>query len=1799
MWSGRRHGGLDRPDLTGRHDRDKYNSELHSLSYLQDRHSYIDDSRHDTHMHSRVDRFRDNRDLGDHSFDHETRNYDYERDREYERGILNKSHDSEWQESRDMYPRDRRADTVIDPPRHYDDVLTRDEGRTVHVDRDPWRDETTERHQRYDSRDIELNRNLGNPEMDSRYNEQESRRNFDKHVDDRVQGFFDDRHQTVNDQYDSVLTKHPARGAENKPARSRGENHYLSNREGQAGVRQRGGNVKQYRGGIWHTPDRANKADNRKRDSLKPGRHGLSHDNRNTDRTATTNTGSYSKSKQAVRGDAHPRSSQEKQEHKSRHLEKYPSGSRRDHSGAPKMDDRENSRRNTDRSFGRNSESNSTKKNDGQNKAKKSGSSDHKSRERSQGDEKRAKGENDTRKDRNYKDDNKFKKPLSSKQSRSNSGLRNDPDHSLVHYHEDDILSIMADDDGFDREPKRVSDSSSLTKRKSSRDRENKTDDIPYLEIHAEASSSIFGDTDSNLFRHSDSSRHKHDNNWKVPHDDRQKRCHSDEGRKKDHLDTNLTKHDSSKQSSRLSAPHNSSLRQSSKGTGKYNERREKKTFDIGRSRAVGHSGIKSVSKYSAANAASKRAQVFASKIKRRTLQSFKRNDVNKVSKFDDKSIGMSRDKSYTKDRQRVSSSIGMNVRGDMQKRSSNDRSSSANRDKDKTMFKDHRTRDTKVGRVQETNMSGQNRADSLGRLRTSQSRAVLKDDRQEGLKRMGLGGRFDRRFSDQSRFSGKESSVRHRYSTGKQHTFANKSKSVFDRRDKARALSKGEHIKKRYQRVADRLRNKQREEIETEREMERQLRQDDERDNLREMEEEQRRELDDDQTHLPDNRRVVVHEDDLQNNPESIDTPQPIYFIPNADMAVPQQQYADAMGNLIIGSQIGVQPGEVPLQYITAPEDPVGPREQQQQLIFIPFSQMQGLPDNVPPLSEPDVKDPKDSEKEAKDKDKGNLAKLQIKKKPLSQEARIQIKRKLNMKRRLALERKIEEKILNKLMKNPTFAAKTKVSTTGPIKRRPLIKRISPPTDSRPSHAAKKLKLIRRPKPEQIELDDVSDEYENVSEYEEVSETEDISDDEVEEYGYEEMQFGSGQQKKRPVFRKPGQPRVRKQLSEHNEGGGDVRRVVDHTAFEHRIGSQKRHLQMSVSENKTSVIKKRHSISPIEITVRNDNISTKRLALSGTLLGMKSKGKQSNDSEERFHTSTRHAETDEETRATAANMRSYERSNSGGRQEEIYSSRSMEKLRVQEKEGQGKYGSQGHSERKSDGSHIVKSRREEQSRDRRQIEDRSRSDRRHHSRSPGYSNQGNRSPKNRNRDRRSGSPKRERHVERSEGYTIRTSAGNSRRKTDGSNSSGHHDYKKPDKSSQSRSQTSSSLHSSSKSAHSQQQFMVYSSPKSYVDHSLPPHQQFPPISSTVVSPLLQNVPDMSVPPPLAPNTVSQVVVQQPTMQCFQQSNFQQQQYQSTAQQFQQQQPILQAQNLQPLQVVQQPVNPVQQQSMVPGQQVIQQPGQIQSMPGGIGVMQQNMNQSRFQQGRQFSNGQKLVQGQGNFQSSQQNFMGNTQQQSARGNIGNIPSGNMSGSQGTGTRSHRNASISQTKSSTITSKQGFGQNDEISRQRGRGRQDRVFDYQHGHQSSKTGYHGNRGVSRTSVDEDELPELLCSKCDKIFLSGAAMRKHKEWHDKCMIGDKDKRCDLCEQAFTSGVQNEIHYQEKHCLDAWSCNLCDRTFSNPDDLETHFELTPHPTTKFLYNCSLCPASFMSLMFLYQHKKDHHSSGVSGSSW
>lgn len=1782
MWSGRRHGGLDRPGLTGRHERDKYNSELHSPSYLQDRHNYVDDSLHDTHMHSRVDRFRDSRDFGDHSFDHKTRNYDYERDREYEREILNKSHDSEWQESRDMYPRDRHADTIIDPPRHYDDLLTRDEGRTVHDDRDPWRDETTERHQRYESRDIELNRDLGNHEMDSRYNEQEGRRNFDKHVDDRVQDFFDDRHQTFNDQYDRRPTQHPGRGAENKPVRTHGENHCHSNREGQAGVRQRGDNVRQYRGGTWHTPDRASKADNRKRDSLKPGRHGLSHDNRNTDRIATRNTGSHSKSKQAVRGDAHPQSSQEKQEHKFRLLEKYPSSSRCDNSGVPKMDNRENSQRNTDRSFGRNSESSSTKKNDNQNKSKKSDSSGHTSRERSQGDEKRAKGENDTRKDRKYKDDNKFKKPLSSKRSRSNSGLRNDPDHSSLHYHEDDILSIMAEDDGFDREPKRVSDLSSSTTRKSSRDRENKTDDIPYLEIHAEASSSIFGDTDSSLLRHSDSSRHRHDDNWKVPHGDRQKRHHSDEGRKKDHLDT---KHDSSKQSSRLGSARNSSIRQSSKETGKYNERRDQKTLGKGRSYAVRQSGIKSVSKYSAANATSKRAQVFASKIKKRTLQSFKKNDVNKVSKFDDRSLGVSRDKSYTKDRQRVSSRIRMNVREDVQKRNSNNRSFSASREKDKTMFKDHRTRDTKVGRVQETSISGQNRASTLSRLHTSQSRAVLKDDRQGGLKRMGLGGRLDKRLPDQSRFSGKGSSVSHRYSAWKQDTFANKNQHVFDRRDKARALSKGEHIKKRYQRVADRLRNKRREEIETEREMERHLREDDERDNLREMEEEQREELDDDQTQLPDNRRVIVQEDDLQNNPESIDTPQPIYFIPNADMAVPQQQYVDAMGNLIINPQMGVQPGELPLQYIPAPEDPIGPGEQQQQLIFIPFSQMQGLPENVPPPSEPAVKNPEDSEKETKNKDKGDFAKLQVKKKPLSKEARIQIKRKLNMKRRLALEKKIEEKILNKLMKNPTFAAKSKISTTGAVKRRPLIKRISPPTDSRPSHAAKKLKLIRRSKPQQEVLDDVSDEYENVSEYEEVSETEDISDDEVEEYGYEEMQFGSGQQRKRPVFRKPGQPRVRKQLSEQNEGGGDVRRVVDHTAF----------------ENKLSVTKKRRSISPIEITVRNDNISTKRLALSGTLLGMKSKGKQSNDSEERLHTSTRHAETDKETRVTAANMRSYERSNSGGRQEEIYSSRSMEKLRVQEKEGQGKYGSQGHTERKSDRSHIVKSRRGEQSRDRRQIEDRSRSDRRHHSKSPGYSNQDNRSPKNRNRDRRSGSPKRERHGERSEGYTIRTSAGNSQRKTDNSNSSGHYDYKKPDKSSQSRSQTSSSLQSSSKSAHSQQQFMVYTSPKSYVDHSLPPHQQFPPISSAVVSPLLQNVPDMSVPPPLAPNTVSQVVVQQPSMQCFQQSNFQQQQqqYQSTAQQFQQQQPILQPQNLQPLQVVQQPVNPVQQQSLIPGQQVIQQPGQIQNMPGGIGVMQQHMNQSRFQQGRQFSNGQKLVQGQGNFQSSQQNFMGNTQQQSARGNIGNVPSGNMTGPQLTGTRSHRNASISQTKSSTMTSSQGFGQNVDISRQRGRGRQERVLDYQHGHQSSKTGYHGNKGMSRTSVDEDELPELLCSKCDKIFLSGAAMRKHKEWHDKCMIGDKDKRCDLCEQAFTSVVQNEIHYQEKHCLDAWSCNLCDRTFSNPDDLETHFELISHPTTKFLYNCSLCPASFMSLMFLYQHKKDHHSSGMSGSSW
>jgi uncharacterized C2H2 Zn-finger protein len=126
------------------------------------------------------------------------------------------------------------------------------------------------------------------------------------------------------------------------------------------------------------------------------------------------------------------------------------------------------------------------------------------------------------------------------------------------------------------------------------------------------------------------------------------------------------------------------------------------------------------------------------------------------------------------------------------------------------------------------------------------------------------------------------------------------------------------------------------------------------------------------------------------------------------------------------------------------------------------------------------------------------------------------------------------------------------------------------------------------------------------------------------------------------------------------------------------------------------------------------------------------------------------------------------------------------------------------------------------------------------------------------------------------------------------------------------------------------------------------------------------------------------------------------------------------------------------------------------------------------------------------------------------------------------------------------------------------------------------------------DDDNLVEMLCTKCDKVFLSFELMRRHGKWHEMKESNNKTFRCDQCEQGFSTSSMYTNHQSKKHSRDSWNCSLCDMSFSNSSSLNRHVRKSSHKDLKVKFLCSLCPASYMVLSQLIVHKKENHQGGT-----
>lgn len=407
------------------------------------------------------------------------------------------------------------------------------------------------------------------------------------------------------------------------------------------------------------------------------------------------------------------------------------------------------------------------------------------------------------------------------------------------------------------------------------------------------------------------------------------------------------------------------------------------------------------------------------------------------------------------------------------------------------------------------------------------------------------------------------------------------------------------------------------------------------------------------------------------------------------------------------------------------------------------------------------------------------------------------------------------------------------------------------------------------------------------------------------------------------------------------------------------------------------------------------------------------------------------------------------------------------------------------------------------------------------------------------------------------------------------------------------------------------QPVLQFSRSGNVIDHSLPPVQNTPISMPSFPSSNLGVQPDMSLPPPMnvvgTPTSLSTMVIQQspgqqqPNNVHFQhQVNVQQQMQQSQQHQFRGIQPQFQHQQFQqiPQQMMQQsnqqqfhtqqPMyqtssNNVPSNRAIPLQQM--QSNQFQQTQSNVGIMSVNRDLMHGQvtQTGSMNVGQVTGTSQQSFPTSgkQTSYVAATPQQAVRGVIGTLKQTGDGSNTVVRAQPVRIAAQLQPVNQSRVSKPG------TMSMRPKQYDARLNSFDKGQVDSLRSRYPD-----DDENDDELPEMLCSKCDKVYLSHEVMRRHGRWHDLIESNTKNWRCDQCEQGFATSSDHSEHMSTKHMKDSWNCSVCDMTFNNSSSLIRHVRQTSHKDLKVKFVCSLCPASFMVLMHLTQHKKDYHQS-------
>ena len=105
------------------------------------------------------------------------------------------------------------------------------------------------------------------------------------------------------------------------------------------------------------------------------------------------------------------------------------------------------------------------------------------------------------------------------------------------------------------------------------------------------------------------------------------------------------------------------------------------------------------------------------------------------------------------------------------------------------------------------------------------------------------------------------------------------------------------------------------------------------------------------------------------------------------------------------------------------------------------------------------------------------------------------------------------------------------------------------------------------------------------------------------------------------------------------------------------------------------------------------------------------------------------------------------------------------------------------------------------------------------------------------------------------------------------------------------------------------------------------------------------------------------------------------------------------------------------------------------------------------------------------------------------------------------------------------------------------------------------------------------DYACGECEKTFSSKSKLNQHNKWH-------QDKKCDECGKVFKKG--NFARHLKVHADSVITCQICAKTFSRTDSLQTHV-IKCHEENLEQHKCDICEKTFANRQYLKQHMDMH----------